>query len=40
MNTKKRQKNRREDTIRRKRNFTLTNDKTDELSKLFDELLK
>jgi hypothetical protein len=40
MNTKKRQKNRREDTIRRKRNFTLTNDKTDELSKLFTELLK
>lgn len=40
MNTRKRQKNRREDTVRRKRNIKLKPNKTDELSRLFSGLLK
>ena len=40
MNTRKRQKNRRADTVRRKRNLTPTKNKTDELSSLFSGLLK
>ena len=40
MNTRKRQKNRRADTVRRKRNITLKPNKTDELSRLFSGLFK
>tara|TARA_B100001093_G_scaffold520328_1_gene614748 strand:+ start:1281 stop:2516 length:1236 start_codon:yes stop_codon:yes gene_type:complete len=40
MNTRKRQKNRRADTVRRKRNITLKKNKTDELSRLFSGLFK
>ena len=40
MNTRKRQKDRRADTVRRKRNITLKSNKTDELSRLFSGLFK
>ena len=40
MNTRKRQKNRRADTVKRKRNITLKKNKTDELSRLFSGLFK
>tara|TARA_Y100000389_G_scaffold202159_1_gene246709 strand:- start:271 stop:744 length:474 start_codon:yes stop_codon:yes gene_type:complete len=40
MNTRKRQKNRRADTVRRKRNIKLKKNKTDELSRLFSGLFK
>ena len=40
MNTRKRQKNRRADTVKRKRNIKLKKNKTDELSRLFSGLFK
>ena len=40
MNTRKRQKNRRADTVRRKRDIKLKKNKTDELSVLFRGLFK
>ena len=40
MNTRKRQKNRRADTVRRKRDIKLKPNKTDELSRLFSGLFK
>ena len=40
MNTRKRQKNRRADTVKRKRNIKLKKNNTDELSVLFRGLFK